>query len=109
MRSLLLAVGVASLLAGCGSEEDPAAPQEDAGSVSVAIADFKFGEPVRVAAGGSVEWVNEDSAPHNAVGDDFKTADLEKGDRDSVVFDEPGTYDYVCTFHPFMKGSLVVD
>ena len=49
-------------------------------------------------------WENTDNAPHNVVGDDFKTKDLEQGDSDTVTFDKTGTYDYVCTFHPFMKG-----
>ena len=115
MRPLLLAALTVPLLSGCGGGETSSTPTtRDAAAsggeaVSVVVKDFKFGDPVRISRGGSVEWVNEDTAPHNAVGDDFKTADLEGGERDSVDFDEPGTYDYVCTFHPFMKGSVVVE
>lgn len=96
---ILLVVPLTALLIGCGS---------DSTTTSVTIADFKFGAPLTVAKGAAVTFENTDSAPHNAVGDAFKTADLQKGDRDTVTFGEAGTFDYVCTFHPFMKGSIVV-
>lgn len=125
---LLLIIPLTALLVGCGSDSKtetsgpaPAAststatPAPSGGSSAsnkpqtVEIAEFKFGEPVTVAIGTKVTWKNLDDAPHNAVGDKFKTADLEKGESDTVTFDEPGTYDYICTFHPYMKGSVVVE
>ena len=114
-------------MAGCGSSgstetssPSPAASSTTSTSPSsgstpsgeaptVKIKEFKFGEPVTIPAGGEVTWENEDAAPHNAVGEEFKTADLEKGNSDTVTFDKPGTYDYICTFHAYMKGSVVVE
>lgn len=96
---ILLTVPLAVLLIGCGSEDTTA---------TVRIADFRFGDPVTVSTGTPVTWENADKAPHNVVGDGFKTEDLESGDRDSVTFDRAGTYDYRCTFHPFMKGRVIV-
>ncbi len=124
---ILLVLPLAALIAGCGSSGStetssppPAASSTTSTSPSsgstpsgeaptVKIKEFKFGEPVTIPAGGEVTWENEDAAPHNAVGDEFKTADLQKGDSDTVTFDKPGTYDYICTFHAYMKGSVVVE
>jgi plastocyanin len=112
---ILLTIPLAILLIGCGSESStdttagttPASAPPSAAK-TVKIADFKFGAPLTVSKGTTVTWENTDSAPHNVVGDDFKTSDLEQGDKDTVTFDKTGTYDYVCTFHPFMKGSITV-
>lgn len=111
---ILLIVPLTALLIGCGSESKtetsgtkPAASAPSTAE-TVKIADFKFGAPLTVSRGAKVTWENTDDAPHNAVGDAFKTADLKKGDSDTVTFDKPGTYEYVCTFHPFMKGTVVV-
>jgi len=124
---ILLVLPLAALMAGCGSSgstetssPSPAASSTTSTSPSsgstpsgeaptVKIKEFKFGEPVTIPAGGEVTWENEDAAPHNAVGEEFKTADLEKGNSDTVTFDKPGTYDYICTFHAYMKGSVVVE
>jgi amicyanin len=107
---MLLTVPVAVLLIGCGSEDTKTTGTTPASAEAktVKIAEFKFGAPLTVSPGTTVTWANADDAPHNVVGDDFKTSDLKSGDSDTVTFDKAGTYDYVCTFHPFMKGTVVV-
>jgi plastocyanin len=55
-----------------------------------------------------VTWTNEDSAPHSAVFEGCETAQLSQGDSGSLVFNEPGTYDYVCGVHPTMTATLEV-
>lgn len=125
---ILLTIPLSLLLVGCGGDSSndtgsspaatgttPAAQTAPAGggagagkAATVEISDFKFGEAITVAKGAEVTFVNLDAAPHNAVGDGFKSADLTKGESDVVTFDTAGTFDYVCTFHPFMKGSITV-
>jgi plastocyanin len=65
-----------------------------------------------VKAGGTVTWTNEDSAQHTATDDKstppFDTGTLDQGDSKKVTFKKAGTYPYICTFHPFMKGTVVV-
>ena len=34
---------------------------------------------------------------------------LEKGDRKALTFEQPGRYRYVCAFHAFMSGEVVVE
>ena len=38
----------------------------------------------------------------------LQSGTLDQGDRYSQTFDEPGTYEYFCEFHPNMKGTVVV-
>jgi plastocyanin len=77
----------------------------------VTIADFAFGPAeLSVAAGTTVTFVNNDSAPHTATADDgsFDTGGLETGESATVTLDEPGTHHYVCTYHPRMTGTITV-
>jgi heme/copper-type cytochrome/quinol oxidase subunit 2 len=33
---------------------------------------------------------------------------LDAGQSGTVTFNEPGTYNYICTPHPFMVGQIIV-
>jgi plastocyanin len=78
---------------------------------TVDIKSFKY-KPAKVTvkAGAKVTWVNGDTAGHTAT---FKsgldTDRLEKGDRKALTFEKPGRYPYVCAFHAFMTGEVVVE
>jgi plastocyanin len=63
-----------------------------------------------VPAGSTVTFVNKDFFPHNVRSD---AAHLRSGQIDpdgswSVELKTPGTFNYVCTLHPGMKGVLRV-
>jgi hypothetical protein len=75
------------------------------------MGDFFFSPAsVSVAVGDTVTWNNTGQAPHNAVADDgsFKTPDLNNGQSASHTFAEAGTFSYICTIHPEMKGTVRV-
>jgi len=92
--------------------EDTAAPSGEAvRSAKVEIEDFGYNpDPVTIAAGGKVTWINRDSAPHTATAGDgsFDTGTLEEGKLKSESFKEPGTFDYICSIHPEMHGTVEV-
>jgi plastocyanin len=80
-------------------------------SASVTIGDFFFSPAsVTVAVGDTVTWRNTGQAPHNATADDgsFKTPDLNQGESASHRFTTTGTFSYICTIHPNMKGTVRV-
>ena len=79
-----------------------------AASHKVVIKSFKF-EPaeLKIAAGDTVVFENEDGAPHTGTGKGFDTGRLNRGESGEVTISEAGTYDYVCKFHPRMKGRIV--
>lgn len=73
---------------------------------------------VTVKLGGTISWVNNDSIMHTAtsgnpesgpsgvfdtgiIGDSGKVAE-------TTINAEPGSYDYYCVLHPYMKGQLIV-
>ncbi len=109
----LLAVVVA--VAGC-AESGAATQAPDsaagAGDIQVAMVDMGFEpETVTVPAGGSITWVNQDSVSHNAVADDgsWATELFGGGNSATLTFGTPGTYSYVCTLHPKMTGTVIVE
>jgi plastocyanin len=108
---LALALAVPLLLAGCGGgSETPAAAR----TASVAIKSFKYKPAtVHVRAGGQVTFVNQDSAGHTATftagPSKLDTDRLVRGDRAKLTFPKAGRYPYVCAFHAFMKGEVVVE
>lgn len=70
-------------------------------------------EKITVKKGTTVTWTNMDSAKHDVTPDketeDFKTSELfGKGETYSVTFNTPGTYAYICSPHPYMKGTVEV-
>ena len=118
---LPLALAATLLLAGCGGSEKPAAAATataaapaTARTATVAIKSFKY-QPAtaHVRAGGRVTFVNSDSAGHTATFEagpsKLDTDRLERGDRATLIFPKAGRYAYVCAFHAFMKGEVIVD
>ncbi|NPE31550.1 cupredoxin family copper-binding protein [Methanococcoides sp. SA1] len=81
-------------------------------TVEVMIEDFKFApKEIRISVGDTIKWTNLDTAPHTATdnNDMFDSGTLEKGESFSMTFDEAGTYDYICTIHPWMEGTVIVE
>ncbi len=68
---------------------------------------------MHVKAGARVTWVNRDAAGHTATFTEgpakLDTDRLERGERATLSFPKAGRYAYVCAFHAFMKGVVVVD
>ena len=80
-------------------------------TANVKMAGFAF-DPVTltVNVGDTVTWTNSDTQPHNATADDgsFKTVDITQGQSTSITATVPGTHTYICTIHPRMKATLIV-
>lgn len=75
----------------------------------VAIRSFKF-EPKHIAVkvGDTIVWTNEDIAPHTATASQggWDTGEIVKGDSRSVVVVKGMETNYICAFHPQMKGTI---
>lgn len=97
---------------------EPAAVTDiPADAVRINIAKMKYDTPeVTIKSGRTVTWVNTETMPHNVafragmIGDGkLDGAMLKRDETYSITFNEPGTYDYFCTPHPFMKGKVIVE
>ncbi len=77
---------------------------------SVFIKDFSFiPKTLNVKVGTTVIWTNKDSVSHTITsGEDFDSGNLKKGETFSYTFNKPGTFNYICTIHPYMKGKIIV-
>ena len=98
------------------ADEREAAPEAAPKAVaaangSVTISDFTFSPgTITVNQGDTVTWVNNGPTPHSATSSNgaFDTGIFSKGQSRSHTFSEAGTFAYICTPHPFMKGTVVV-
>jgi plastocyanin len=80
-------------------------------SASVTMGDLFFSPTsVSIAVGDTVTWNNTGQAPHNATADggSFKTPTINNGESASHTFTQAGTFSYICTIHPQMKGTIHV-
>lgn len=76
----------------------------------VGIADNSFSPAsLTVPAGSTVTWSNGGSLPHTVTAAGaFDSGILMSGDTFRRTFASPGTFEYVCSLHPEMKGVVVV-
>ena len=89
----------------------PAASAPAGEVVRAGIRNFAY-TPARIEvdAGTTIQWTNDDQLAHTvtATGGGFDSGLIQPGQSWSHTFDAPGTYDFSCTPHPFMKGTVVV-
>src|SRR5689334_4252666 len=120
LRTCAPLAAAAILLAGCGGGSTTTAPPATVASapkpapkpsVTVVIRNFKYRPAtLRVKAGSRVTWRNDDSSPHTATarGGGFTTRELTQGQSRTLTLRRPGHFSYVCIFHAFMRGTLIV-
>lgn len=70
---------------------------------------------VTVSPGSPVTWTNSDSVMHTIVGGkapipdgSFQSGHIRPLGTFEAVFEEPGTYGYFCTLHPWTSGIVTV-
>jgi plastocyanin len=119
----VLAVSVA--LAGCSASrptatngtsmpmasESVTAPAAPVSGDQVSIDNFTFvPATLKIKAGTTVVWTNRDEEPHTVAASDgsFHSPGMGTGATFSHTFSAAGTFDYVCSIHPMMHGSVVV-
>ena len=81
-------------------------------AVEVKIDNFTF-SPARITvqAGTTVTWDNGDDIPHTVTSSSklFKSKVLDTADKFSFTFATPGVFEYFCSLHPHMTGTIVVE
>jgi plastocyanin len=114
MRTLLLVLALAViivLLAGCAAQPSAAAAPVETAEVSMPPS-YRFDPPaIQVPAGTTVTWRNSDNFTHSVSvsGGAFPFLNLSPGQSGTITFDQPGAYDYVCTYHAQdMQGTIIV-
>jgi len=117
-RPIVLLLITAMLLISCMPEtptESPEVPKET-GEAVVTMQNLSF-EPAEliISAGTTVTWTNEDNVGHTVTAGTIGSPtglfdeNVPAGASLSYTFDEPGTYDYYCSIHPGMDGTVIVE
>jgi plastocyanin len=108
----------AALFLGCGSDgggadQTSAAPSGATGTQAVAIKDYIYKPAsITVPRGATVTFSNRDSTAHTATSKEsgvFESGPIDPGKSAKITLDQSGTFTYYCLFHPFMKGTIVVE
>jgi plastocyanin len=77
----------------------------------VTIERFEY-DPVNLQAsvGDTVTFTNLDGAPHTATARDgsFDTGRLNRNQSGSITVTSAGSFEYICVFHPSMRGTITV-
>ncbi len=101
-------------------------PADEPGAISIpdgawdpGASDFFLpGSPI-IAVGTTVTWTNNDAVAHTVTSGSstgtvaspdglFDSGDIAPGETFSYTFTEAGTFDYFCTPHPWMMGTVIV-
>jgi plastocyanin len=119
---ILIIVGVGIYLISTGNNNSPAPVTDTTNqqqtsqpppnlTSAISIANFAFSPAtLTVKVGTTVVWTNNDSVGHqiksntNAFGSNI----LNSGDRYQFTFNNAGTFGYICSIHPSMKGTIIV-
>ena len=84
-------------------------PTSPTPAATVTISGSAFSpDTVTIPVHGSVTWTNEESLAHTVEFDGQQSGTMGRGEQYTRTFDTPGTYEYVCGIHPFMKGKVIV-
>ncbi len=119
------AVAAAVLLAGCSASRPATgsgtgtpmtsmsvtAPSAPMSGNQVNIDGFAFAPAnLTVPVGTTVTWTNRDEEPHTVAASDgsFHSPGMGTGATFTHTFTDAGTFDYVCSIHPMMRGTVVV-
>ncbi len=64
---------------------------------------------ITIQVGETVTFVNADDDEHTATGPEFDTGEMDPGVSVTITFDEAGSFEFVCQFHPEMRGTVIVE
>jgi plastocyanin len=103
----LVTAAVVAVAAGCGNDGPSVAVKTNRITM---VKSYRFSpDRIRVAAGSTVTWTNEDNFTHTVRIDGQADERVDRGKSVSIRFPKPGTYHYVCTLHSQdMSGEVIV-
>jgi plastocyanin len=120
MRTPLLSFSLAVVVVGCGgggggyggsvtTPTTPTTPAAPTATTSVAMQNTAFNpQDIVVSPGATVTWTNNDGINHNVTFANASTGDFSSGSQSLVMPTATGTYNYSCTIHRGMTGTVKV-
>ncbi len=112
VAGLVVLAGILGALA-FGRPQPTPEPERVANQVLIDAENEAFARTdVEVVAGTTVRWRNAGTTTHRLVrrlGNATVIEELSPGQTETTTFAEPGTYEYFCTVHEGMSGTITVD
>jgi len=123
MRYRIALAGVLlGLSVGCGGYSSPSSPTPSSGGTGggspvsiVSGASTKTTtayspSPITISVGGTVTWTNNDNTTHTSTADGglWTSGSIGPGGSFSYKFPTAGTFQYHCSIHPGMVGTVTV-
>ena len=105
LAAALLLVAILGGISPAEGRDAPRAPRR------VRIVDYAFSPRViTITRGTRITWTNADRVPHTATaaGGAWSSGTLVSGASFGRIFARVGTFRYVCTIHPEMRGIVRV-
>lgn len=104
---------MSSMSASNSSSSDGAKNETPQATNAVTIQNFAFTPAsITVKKGTTVTWTNKDSAAHTVTENDGKdgpaSSDVNSGQTYSFTYNSVGTFQYHCSIHPSMTGTVTV-
>ena len=111
-RIAALICGITSVALSAFADDAGAKTSAGGKQNKIEIKDFMFNpQKITVKSGEKITWVNKDEEPHTvvSVGKKFpKSSGLDTDQEYSITVGAPGTYEYFCSVHPKMTGTIIV-
>lgn len=111
-RTVLRLAAVLAVLVPALMFAAPAIPAHAAGH-AITMANYAFSPASEtISVGDSITWTNTDQAPHNVTTTSgpvsIQSPTLNTGQSWTYTFTNPGSYSYICSIHPDMRATLLV-
>ena len=93
------------------ADTSPRAAEAAGPPIQIQMKNFAFDPPaIAIKAGQTLTWTNDDVVPHTATADGktWDSGQMAPGRSYTVTVTKPGTYEYTCSNHPFMRAKVTV-
>src|SRR5215831_16833886 len=111
MRFVLILGCLAFLAVGCSSSSSNPSSPSSGSLVTVQINNFVYSpNPATIKVGQQVNWKNNDSVTHTATLEGMFNNVISPMSAQGapVTMSTAGTFNYHCTIHPGMNGTIIV-
>ena len=87
----------------------PTSTPTPVGVATVSVVDFGYMPQIeRISIGQTVTWRNDGQESHDVTGNDWHSGPIDYGTTYRHTFGFAGTYQYRCSIHPDMLGTVIV-
>ncbi|MFH1510525.1 MAG: cupredoxin domain-containing protein, partial [Candidatus Woesearchaeota archaeon] len=91
-------------------EEPGKQPSQPGQQFTIQIENLRFlPDSITVTPGSEITWVNRDSTEHTVTFESISYDErIAAGSQAAIMFETAGTYEYICSLHPSMRGTVIV-